>query len=397
MKPAKVALLGGFGLMAEAALHDLAANPSVGRILAVDLNLSRAKAVLAKIPNRRKIAALKLDLSDRSAAVRKLRGCDVVLNCAWYEYNVPAMELALALKAHYVDLGGLFHTTLKQLKLSPRFAKIGRCAVLGCGSTPGITNMMVARMADSFETIDTVGIYDASYDPALSDSTFLPPFSIRTMLAEYEQPAPVFKNGRIKEVPAHSEPEELEFKPPIGRMTCGAVIHSEAATLPGYLKDKGVKNLFFKIAYPESVKSQLGMLVAMGLSKDEPIRLNGKTLVSPRHFVTALSQAAAASAPAGAPNDFEILRVRVTGSRHGRAIVKVWDCELRAAKPLSAGAMGVGFAGAIAASMTAARQTRVPAGAGAPESILDHDVFFRELRRRKIFTLVETIAHPLAI
>src|SRR2546421_4536956 len=41
-----------------------------------------------------------------------------------------------------------------------------------------------------------------SHDPTISEDSFLPPFSIRTMLAEYIQPAPVLKKGRMVKVPA---------------------------------------------------------------------------------------------------------------------------------------------------------------------------------------------------
>ena len=391
----KVAVLGGFGLMAEAALHDLAAHPRVSEVLAADVTLSRAKSVLAKIPNKRKIKAVKIDLTDAAKAARALRGSAVVLNCAWYEYNLKAMDLSLALGAHYVDLGGLYHATLKQLARGAEFKRRGLLACLGCGSTPGITNMMVARMAPSFETIDTVGIYDASHDPSLSNDSFLPPFSIRTMLAEYVQPAPILRAGRMKDVPAHSEPETLDFKLPIGRVTAGAVIHSETATLPAYLKDKGVKNISFKIVYPDIVKRQLAMLVGMGFDKNQPIDVNGGS-VSPMRFVTALAQQSAAHI-SGIPADFEILRVRVDGSRNGRPLLKIWDCEIRPTRALSAGTMGVGFAGSIAAVMLAEKKTLLDSGAAAPESVLNADVFFKELKARKVFSLVETIAHPLLL
>ncbi|MBI3552750.1 MAG: saccharopine dehydrogenase NADP-binding domain-containing protein [Elusimicrobia bacterium] len=395
----KVAVLGGFGLMAEAALHDLAADRRVTQVLAADMNLARAKAVLALIPNRKKIRPLKVDITKTAAAARALKGTDSVLNAAWYEFNLKAMDLSLALKAHYADLGGLYHMTLKQLKRDAEFRKAGLLACLGCGSTPGITNMMVARMSGGFETLDTVGIYDAGFDPSLSEESFLPPFSIRTMLAEYEAPAPILWKGRMVDVPAHSQPEGLDFKEPIGRVTAGTVIHSETATLPAYLKDKGVKNLFFKIVYPESVKRQLGMLVGMGLSQDKPVRVNGYE-ISPRHFVTALAQQSAVKASQrsfASPQDFEVLRVRLSGTRHKKPLIKVWDCEIRPTKLISAGALGVGFTGAIVSVMLGHRKSQVSAGAGAPESILDPDVFFRELKARKVFSIVETIAHPLAI
>lgn len=390
----KVAVLGGFGLMAEAALHDLAANPKVTEILAADLTLARAKQVLARIPNRRKVRAVQCDISDIAAAARALKGSKVLLNCAWYELNLRAMDLSLALKAHYVDLGGLYHMTLKQLARGNEFKKANLRAVLGCGSTPGITNLMVAKMAPTFETIDTVGIYDASHDPSLSEEAFLPPFSIRTMLAEYIQPAPILKNGRMVGVAAHSDPEELQFPAPIGRVKAGTVIHSETATLPGWLKAQGVKDLFFKIVYPESVKRQLGMLVGMGLAEDAPVHVNGHA-VSPRRFVTALAQKAAHEGPVGFPADFEVLRVRVTGTRRGEALEKVWDCEMRPTRLLSAGALGVGFTGAIAAVMLAQGRTLSASGVAAAESMFDPDHFFRELKARRAFRFLETIARPL--
>jgi lysine 6-dehydrogenase len=393
----KVAVLGGFGLMAEAALHDLAADPRVEKIYAADLTLARARQVLAKIPKRSKIKPVQLDLTNTSAAARSLKGTDAVLNCSWYEFNLKGMELALALKAHYVDLGGLYHMTLKQLKLDAAFRKAGRVAVLGCGSTPGITNMMVARMAPSFETIETVGIYDASHDPSMSEAEFLPPFSIRTMLDEYEAPAPVWLGGRIKDVAAHSGAETLEFPEPIGRVSAGTVIHSETATLPRYLAKQGVKNLFFKIVYPESVKRQLALLVGMGFSKDNPVAVNGHS-VSPRRFVGALAQASALRIPSSAaPKDYEVLRVRITGKRDGRPLEKTWDCDIRPTAKLTAGAVGVGFAGAIAAGLCASGGTIIQGGAGAPESTLDQDSFFKELKARRSFSLRETIAHPLTV
>lgn len=389
----QIAVLGAFGLMAEAALHDLAANPKVERVLAADLSLDRARAVLAKIPQRRKIRTIRVDITDTNGAARALRGSQALLNCVWYEHNLKAMDLALALKAHYVDLGGLFHMTLRQLARDRQFRRAGLRAVLGCGSTPGITNMMVSRMAPSFETIDTVAIYDASHDPSLSEEAFLPPFSIRTMLEEYAAPAPVLLDGRMRAVPAHSGPEELDFPEPLGRCSAVTVIHSETATLPGHLKGTGVQNLHFKIVYPEVVRRQLTFLMGMGLDKDAPIAVDGQR-ISPRQFVTALAHQSA-TAPAGTPADFEVMRVKISGARHRRPLVKTWDCEMRATRLLTAGAMGVGFTGAVAAEMLVLGHTTAPSGVAAPEGLLVSDVFFKELVRRKVFNFKETIAHPL--
>ena len=389
----KVTVLGGLGLMAEAALHDLARSTRVSSICAADREVGRAQSVLSRIPNRRKIQVVPIDLTDTMASVRALKGADVVLNCAWYELNLKAMDLALALGAHYVDLGGLYHMTLKQLARRKEFERAGLWAVLGCGSTPGITNMMVARVAKEFDRIDTVGIYDASWDPTQTQDSFLPPFSIRTMLDEYVLPAPVWRAGKVASVRAHSDPDTLDFVEPIGRCQAGTVIHSEVATLPGYLKAKGVQNLFFKIVYPPAVKAQLAMMVAMGLDQDKPMQVNGHA-VSPRRFLTALAQKSALGIN-GDPGDFEVLRVRVTGTAKGAALTRELDCEMKAQGAVSAGAAGVGYTAAIVGQMLAAKATLKRAGVEAPESALKEDRFFAELADRKVFRLVERMERPL--
>lgn len=200
----------------------------------------------------------------------------------------------------------------------------------------------------------------------------------------------------MRAVAPHSDPEELDFKAPIGRCRVVTVIHSETATLPGYLRGTGVKNIHFKIAYPETVRRQLAFLVSMGLAKEEPVRV-GEALVSPREFVTRLAQKSAETSPAGPPEDFEVMRVRVSGQRHRRPLVKTWDCELLPTRALSAGAMGVGFAGAIAADMLARGLTIRPSGVAAPEEMLDSELFFKELKRRGTFRFEESIVHPLPI
>ena len=52
---------------------------------------------------------------------------------------------------------------------------------------------------------------------------------------------------------------------------------------------------------------------------------------------------------------------------------------------------------AIAAAMLVEGKTRVKAGVGAPESVLETELFFKELKDRKVFSLVETVVHPLAV
>jgi len=397
---AKIAVLGGLGLMAEAALHDLARSSEVAEVVAADLHIARKDAVLAKLPAavRRKVKVVSVDLTDTAKAAKALRGTRVLINAAWYEFNLKAMDLAEALGAHYLDLGGLYHMTLRQLPRAAAWRKRGLLGVLGCGSTPGITNMMVQRMAPAFDSIETVAIYDASHDPSMSEESFLPPFSIRTMLDEYEMPAPILENGKMIAAPPHSRPSELEFKAPIGKCVAGTVIHSETATLPAYLKGKGIKNLCFKIVYPPSVKAQLALIVGMGLSKDAPVRVNGAS-VSPRRLVTnlALQSAAKAGESTVEPADFEVLRILIQGKSGGKPLSLTWDVEMSPKGPLSAGAIGVGWTASIVAQQILRGALLRESGVCGPEDCLDGKDFFRELTARGTFRVIERVERPLAV
>ena len=71
-----------------------------------------------------------------------LEAVDVLVNSASYRLNLEAMQACLAAGCHYLDLGGLYWMTLRQLELAEQFADKALLAVLGIGSSPGKTNVM---------------------------------------------------------------------------------------------------------------------------------------------------------------------------------------------------------------------------------------------------------------
>ena len=76
---------------------------------------------------------------------QQLDGMEVMVNSAAYRINLAAMRACLDAGCHYMDLGGLYHVTAEQLKLSAEFEQRGRLALLGIGSAPGKTNLLAAR------------------------------------------------------------------------------------------------------------------------------------------------------------------------------------------------------------------------------------------------------------
>jgi saccharopine dehydrogenase-like NADP-dependent oxidoreductase len=365
-------------MMGRAVVHDLAGAREVQQIIVADFDRARAQTVARQF-GRRKARSVFADVRKTSGLARRLRGCDVVVNCTQYNWNLDVMRAALAARVNYMDLGGLYHMTKKQFALNSDFRKIGRLAIAGMGGAPGITNVMARALADRFDRVDSIRVYNAGADEQKYDSPVAYTFSIATILDELTMPPIAFENGRYVEKPMLSDPEPGEFPSPIGKIVLRHSIHSELGTLAESFRKKGVREVFFKINYEPQLVSLVRNLVDTGFTSREPIAVNG-TRVAPRAVLLALLQKHATTKT---PKDVEALRVVVTGRRgDGRiaAAMEMWaDHTMR--PQLSAVARDTGFPAAIAAVMLG-RGEIIGTGVQAPENVVPPQPFFSELKKR---------------
>jgi hypothetical protein len=174
-----------------------------------------------------------VDARDVSSLARALRGADVCVNCADYRLNQEVMRGCLEAATHYVDLGGLFHMTRRQLELDGEFRAAGLTAVLGMGSAPGKTNLLARAAAERLHGEPrSLHIWAVTRDPAAAGHPFPAPYSVRTLRDELELRPMIVVDGRVTDVPPLSGEAERDFPEPIGRASGVYTLHSELATLP---------------------------------------------------------------------------------------------------------------------------------------------------------------------
>jgi saccharopine dehydrogenase (NAD+, L-lysine-forming) len=296
-----------------------------------------------------------------------------VAACIPYRANLPTMEAALQAGCHYADLGGLFHTTRRQLTLHERFAAAGVAAVLGIGSAPGLTNVLAKLGADRLDTVISIDMVDGAVDLSADGGAFGVPYSVDTVLDEFTMPAMVFEDGELKEVPAASGVIDWDFPEPVGTQPAMFTLHSEPATLPETIP--GVRDVRWRLALPRAIHDGFAFLVRVGLASTEPVATPSGEAV-PREVLAAVLNRM--PAPSGEPNDVEFLDVRVAGMKQGR------PAEHRALarfdpspEGLSAGAFGTAIPIALTARWMAAG--RVAPGVHPPELALDPEAFVAEL------------------
>jgi lysine 6-dehydrogenase len=253
----RVAVLGAGGTIGPALVRDLAESEEIETIAALDLRRERA-AEVAERHGAGKATAGTVDARDPQALTLALDGVDVLVNAASYRANLLAMDAALAARCSYVDLGGLYHMTLRQLQRETEFEEAGLVAVLGAGAAPGKTNVMAVGAAAGLETIEHVRCFSAGLDEQPPDGLSTP-YALQTLLDEVTLPPVIFEHGETLDLDPLADGGTVAFPPPIGERACIVTLHSEVATLPFSL---AAGSCSFRLALEGRVLDQLRELVA---------------------------------------------------------------------------------------------------------------------------------------
>jgi lysine 6-dehydrogenase len=319
----RTVVVGGAGAMGRWTLRDLTESAGVDEVVVADLDGARARETAGWAAARSGsngtavVGGMALDAHDGDALRRAFEAADVVCNCAVRATNLPVMEACADTGTHYVDLGGLFHTTRRQLALHDRFVAAGVTAVIGMGASPGTTNVMAALAARGLAVVEEVEVRLGIADFAPSTAPLPVPYAIQTLLDEFAAPAMAFRDGELVELPAMSEQEELDFPRPVGRVRAGHTLHSEVATLPLYFADRGIRSVSFKVGFPAEFMDKLALLTALGLADTSPVELPSGPVVPRELLVHCITKTATVPGPEAAPDDAEAIWVRVRGRRAG--------------------------------------------------------------------------------
>jgi len=134
----KITVLGGAGAMARSAVLDLVESQEVKALILADINLKAIEELKDPLKSK-KVSITRVDITDHESLVRVIGGSDAVINGTLYYHNVEVMKACVEAKANYVDMGGLFHVSRKQMLLDDDFKRAGLAAILGMGALQGLT------------------------------------------------------------------------------------------------------------------------------------------------------------------------------------------------------------------------------------------------------------------
>ncbi|MGD9138301.1 MAG: saccharopine dehydrogenase NADP-binding domain-containing protein [Desulfobacterales bacterium] len=271
----------GVGAQGSTIAKRLDEHPGVSEIICADYDFAAAEALKNQLG---KAAAIQLDARALGKLIDAAKGCHVIVNGLPLEFNLNVMEAALAANASYIDLAGPMESIgfVESYRLMfdewhQKFKAKGLTAMIGCGSSPGLANVMVRESVDKMDSCDSIGIY--VYEGVWTER--FTPFwwSPEVALVDMGYQTFRYENGRHVTDKPFSRPVMMRFEGIEGEVRLVDHEHDEPVSM-GLLADKvlkGVKNVDFKYGGASVELSEL--LYNMGLLSQEPVTVKGTTIV----------------------------------------------------------------------------------------------------------------------
>jgi len=379
----KRAIVLGCGLVGATMAREFAVD-SEFEVSAADF----AQINLDKLRDCKGIRTIRVDLSDPAHVKEVIADQAVVLGALPSRIGLQTLDAVIRSGKCYCDISFMPEDAMKLDSLAKKHAAT---AVVDCGVSPGLSNMMVGHAVSRMDRADRAEICVGGLPKVRHwPYQYKAPFAPSDVIEEYTRPARIVENGKIIEKPALSDPELMDF-PQAG--TLEAFNTDGLRTLLGTVR---VANMREKtLRYPGHIEL-MRVLRETGFFDQSEIEVQG-VKVRPRD-VTAKLLFPRWTYDSG-EEEFTVLRVEVEGSKGGKPIRLTYDLydEYDRASGASSMARTTGFPCVIVARMLALGRF-AERGVFAPETLAQRNGLFEfivsELDRRgvKVVTKVEEIA-----
>jgi lysine 6-dehydrogenase len=363
-----------------------------GRICARDLLESGYSVMLAgrnpsgikNLLKNKKADFLKLNLRKTDDIVKAIvkSNADVVVNCAELTFNISIMKACLKTKKSCTDLGGLQYVTLDQFKLHNDFKKLGIICITGCGSTPGILNVLTAHALEEFDSVEEIRLGFA-WDSNIKK--FVIPYSIQSIFDEFTQPPVTYHNGKfIKENRANCI-GKYKFKE-VGEQTVYCIVHSEVYTFAKYFKSKGLKKVHYVAGFPEHSIKVIQNLINLGFYSQEEIEIDGKK-IKPLDFTIQVLK------KIKVPKQYEEVEnlwVKINGKKGNINKSAEINCIIKTIPGWEEAGSNTGTGRTISIISQMLKKGMIKEkGVYSPEAVIPHKEFIKELGNRKMYVYLD--------
>jgi saccharopine dehydrogenase-like NADP-dependent oxidoreductase len=308
-----------------------------------------------------------------------MKGSDIVIDETDIGFSgkprANVLHAALEAGVHIIDLGSVPENTLEQLKLDKEFEKAGLTAILGLGSSPGITNIYSRYIVDKLDKVESIHLSFAYAE--LKETTLFVPFA--GAIGEFLNNPLILKERKHVELPPRSGLEEARYPDPIGIRKMMYVAHPEVVTFPIYFREKGIQNVSVKAGFSPDFVEKINFLIDLGLLSRDPIEVGGLEIIPEDIVMSRISKLP----EEGERIDYGCTRAVIRGEKSGDKLEYRVELFSVPVPGLTGVQHRTGHAPAIGARMINSGEIK-RRGVFSPEVGINPKKFFKELSRRKL-------------
>lgn len=315
----------GAGRQGAAIAYDVAKNGEAARVVLADADGQVARCAVERLSRllpqaQGRFEGRVCDVWRPVEVAATIAGANVVVSAVPYRFNVELTDAAIAAGASFCDLGGNTTVVREQLARHEQAAARGVSIVPDCGLAPGLGNTLAAHGIASMERPEHVHIRCGGLpERPVGPLGYKLVFNFQGLINEYGGFGEFLRDGRRVEVPALSEPEEIEFPPPVGKCEA-AVTSGGTSTCPDTFAGR-VRTYDYKtVRYPGHF-AVIRALFALGCFEERVILRDG-TAVAPKEMMRRLFEEKLAFPEV---RDLVVLRVTVRGAHAGRPCTLQYD------------------------------------------------------------------------
>lgn len=372
----KILILSCGAVASDVAHRLLAAEPGL-ELTVADLDGERAAELAAELGlpaghGRR------VDVSEPDSLSALLDGTDLVFNGVgpYYRFGLTVARAAVAAGAHYVDICDEYDVAraiVTDTELDAEAQRRGLTVMTGMGSSPGLSNLLGAWVVNQLDEVDTLDFVLGL--PLIVDlGTTINAHMLHSLSGTVTQ----WADGEYVEVPAWSDPREIELLGRGGRHAFSCWGHPEAVTLPRYFPHVRRATSRFSWFHPEG-NDLYQALDRWGFASDDAV---AGVDVTPRRLTAALMSSDrgrdAMSVDWRGMAPVNVWHVAASGTKDGVGTQVVIEAELDLAAERPAGGAALTAIPATLGLLALVRGDITRRGVVAPEACLDPEPIIRE-------------------
>lgn len=155
----RISIIGAAGKMTSVAARALLKRFPEATFALSDFNYSALQAIYGKMEGPR-VRLLSVDIFQPDQLSELVGGSDLVINGAgpFYKTTAVVANACIAAGVDYLDIGDDIESTQDAIQLDQAAKRAGVALYIGCGASPGMTNLLAADLISRLDVVDSVEV-----------------------------------------------------------------------------------------------------------------------------------------------------------------------------------------------------------------------------------------------